>query len=310
MLTRFAVGSGVSMRSGARRRSCGRHSVTVLVRRFAPRLAKLAEQIRAERIYRTPRLDARLPDMTDQYAPSYFAGFFSGEGSFALRPRQARFVIKLRRDDRPLLEAFRRDFGIGSVRDVEAQQPWSPAAVWHVTGARDVLAGIQLFDSAPLLGRKARQYQAWRPGAQAIAEAIVAKTPLDARLVESSREAFGRAGAYRPPAQPVRRESGLPAARAAFVGVLTDWAREVEGPLSGTAYAAVRRDRHPEWPTRNTIAETFGGWYSALDAAGLARRAAGHDAPAARVSGLIGSIAITRSTGRRLRGASAVCCTN
>jgi hypothetical protein len=238
------------------------------------RLAKLAEQIRAERIYRTPRLDARLPDMTDQYAPSYFAGFFSGEGSFALRPRQARFVIKLRRDDRPLLEAFRRDFGIGSVRDVEAQQPWSPAAVWHVTGARDVLAGIQLFDSAPLLGRKARQYQAWRPGAQAIAEAIVAKTPLDARLVESSREAFGRAGAYRPPAQPVRRESGLPAARAAFVGVLTDWAREVEGPLSGTAYAAVRRDRHPEWPTRNTIAETFGGWYSALDAAGLARRAA------------------------------------
>jgi hypothetical protein len=124
------------------------------------RLAKLAEYIRAERIYRTPRADVRLPDMTDQYAASYFAGFFSGEGSFALYPRKARFVIKLRRDDRPLLEAFRRDFGIGSIRDVETPEPCSPAAVWHVTGARDVLTGIQLFNSAPLLGRKARQYQA------------------------------------------------------------------------------------------------------------------------------------------------------
>jgi hypothetical protein len=238
------------------------------------RLAELAEYLRAERIYRAPRADARLPDMTDQYAASYFAGFFSGEGSFALQPRSARFVIKLRRDDRPLLEAFRRDFGIGSVRDVRAQEPWSPAAVWHVTGARDVLAGIQLFDSTPLLGRKARQYEAWRPGAQAIAEAVVARTPLDGRLVESAREAFAQASAYRRPVQPVRVESGLPAARAAFLGVLKQWAREFDRPLSETAYAAARREGHPEWPTRNAIAETFGGWYGALHAAGLAHRAA------------------------------------
>jgi hypothetical protein len=238
------------------------------------RLAKLAEYLRVERIYRTPPVDARLPDMTDPYAASYFAGFFSGEGSFGLSPRNARFVVKLRRDDRPLLEAFRRDFGIGSIRDVKAQEPWSPAAVWHVTGARDVLAGIQLFDSAPLLGRKARQYEAWRPGAQAIAETVVARTPLDGRLVESAREAFAQASAYRRPVQPVRVESGLPAARAAFLGVLKQWAREFDRPLSETAYAAARREGHPEWPTRNAIAETFGGWYGALHAAGLAHRAA------------------------------------
>jgi hypothetical protein len=239
------------------------------------RLAKLAEHIRAERIYRTPRIDAPRPDMTDEYAPSYFAGFFSGEGSFALQPRKARFVIKLRRDDRALLEAFRRDFGMGSVCEVRPAEPASPAAIWHVTAARDILAAIQLFDSAPLLGRKARQYQAWRPGAQAIAEAVVAKTPLDGRLVESAREAFAQASAYRRPAEPLRVDNGLADARAAFLGVLKQWAREVDLPLSGTAYAAARRERHPEWPTRDAIAETFGGWYSALDAAGLATRAAG-----------------------------------
>jgi len=98
--------------------------------------------------------------VTDPGAPYYFAGFFSGEGSFALASRAARFVIKLRRDDRPLLEAFRRAFGLGTICDVEAQETWSPAAVWHVTSARDVLNGIELLDSSGLLGRKRRQFVA------------------------------------------------------------------------------------------------------------------------------------------------------
>jgi hypothetical protein len=239
------------------------------------RLAKLAEYLRAERIYRTPRADVRLPDMTDQYAASYFAGFFSGEGSFGLSPRNARFVIKLRRDDRPLLEAFHRDFGIGSVRDVAAIEPWSPAAVWHVTGSRDVLKGIGLFESVPLLGRKARQYRAWRPGAQAIAEAIIDKTPLNEQVVEGARRALAHATAYRPPGTALRTDSGLSAARTAYLEVLRSWANRVDGPLSVLGYAAMRLDRNPEWPTRNTIAEAFGGWYEALGCAGLASRAAG-----------------------------------
>jgi hypothetical protein len=49
--------------------------------------------------------------MSDPYARHYFTGFISGEGSFTLGPRAARVVIKLRRDDRPLLEAFRDAFG-------------------------------------------------------------------------------------------------------------------------------------------------------------------------------------------------------
>jgi hypothetical protein len=60
--------------------------------------------------------------MTDQYAPNYFAGFFSGEGSFSLSGRRPPFVIKLRRDDRPLLDAFCHDFAIASVPGLAARR--------------------------------------------------------------------------------------------------------------------------------------------------------------------------------------------
>jgi hypothetical protein len=212
--------------------------------------------------------------MTDQYAPNYFAGFFSGEGSFNLSGRRARFVIKLRRDDRPLLDAFCRDFAIGSVVNVSAIEPWSPAAVWHVTGAGDLLRGIDLFDSAPLLGRKARQYRAWRPGAHAAAEAIIEKRPLNERLVDQSRRALAHATAYRAPRTPLRTDPGLSAARSAYLQVLRQWANSVDGPLSCGVYASARRGEHQDWPKRETIAEAFGSWYDALGAAGFAARAA------------------------------------
>jgi hypothetical protein len=244
--------------------------------------------------------------MTDEYAANYFAGFFSGEGCFQLARRQARFVIKLRRDDRPLLDAFCRDFALGSVVDVAAIEPWSPAAVWNVVGARDVLKGIGLFESAPLLGRKARQYRAWRPGAQAIAEAIIDKSPLNHQLAEGARRALADATAYRPPGTALRTESGLSAARTAYLDVLRQWAPSVDGPLSCGAYASDRRSEHPDWPKRETIAEAFGGWHDALAAAGLAGRAARprRTGPAhVRLDRLHSHDAVYRTTVvRRLRG--------
>jgi len=133
------------------------------------RMTRLATDLKRARRYRPPR--GAVPPLVDPYALHYFAGFFSAEGSFGLSARAARLVIKLRRDDRPLLEAFCRDFGMGSVCDVDTPPPWSPAAVWHVTSARDVLRGIGIFDDVGLLGRKKRQFDAWRPGAEAVAMA-------------------------------------------------------------------------------------------------------------------------------------------
>ncbi len=256
---REAVGLWVARRYGA---GPGGHE----------RLAWLATQLKAERIYRDPAR-ASPPAMGDSYAPFYFAGFFSGEGSFGLGPRAARVVIKLRRDDRPLLEAFRDEFEIGSVRDVKVPEPWSPGAVWHVTGARDVLRAIALLDGGGLLGRKHRQFRAWRPGAEAVSLAKLARGPVDESVVASSRRALAEATRYAPPTEPLPVNPGYGDARNAHLDVLRMWAASVDGRLTCTAYEAARTV-HRHWPKRDTIALAFGGWYEALRSAGLADRAA------------------------------------
>jgi LAGLIDADG DNA endonuclease family protein len=237
------------------------------------RLGSLATALRKARAYRAPGPHGRQPVMIDRYARHYFAGFFSGEGSFGLGPRDARFQVKLRRDDRPLLQAFRAEFGIGSISDVAVPPPWSPAAVWHVVAARDVLRGIALFEAGGLLGRKRRQFEAWRPGADAVANAKVAREPVDKRVVQSARRNLAFVTAYQPPAAPLRRDRGHADARTAYIDVLRAWAALADGRLSCTGYEAARR-LHPHWPKRDTIAFAFGGWYEALRSAGLAERAA------------------------------------
>jgi hypothetical protein len=248
------------------------------------RLARLAANLKVARAYQEPRANAPGPVLTDPDARHYFAGFFSGEGSFALSRRSARFVVKLRRDDRPLLDAFCRDFSLGTICNVDTPAPWSPAAVWHVTAARDVLAGIALFESAGLLGRKARQFLAWRPGAEAVARAIIAGEAVNERVVESARRALARATAYQAPGSSIPSDDPRSSARVAYTDVLRTWAASTDERLSCVTYEETRRRLRPDWPKRETIAAAFGGWYEALRCAGLADRAARR--PSARQLGV------------------------
>lgn len=234
------------------------------------RLDFLARALRTARAYREPHPDTALPALNDEPAGHYLAGFFSGEGSFGLAGRNARFLIKLRRDDRPLLDAFRRDFRLGSVSDVDIPEPASPAAVWHVTAGGDVLRGIAIFEATGLLGRKQRQFRAWRPGAEAVGRAKFAGLPLDVDLVERARRDLRRATAYSPTTLPLRKADAQSAAREAYLDVLKTWAAFAHGPLTSTAYEEVRRRVRANWPKRDTIATTFGGWSEAIGAAGLA----------------------------------------
>ena len=237
------------------------------------RLTEIARALGMERAYRPPDAAAALPGMCDRNAAFYFAGFFSGEGSFRLGPRDAGFVIKVRRDDRPLLEAFQKRFGTGHVRDVGSHQPWSPAVVWTTTSAAGVLTGIALFEAAGLLGRKQRQFLAWSPGADAVAKAKIARVPVEASVVSASRLALDAATAYAAPDEPIRADPGYADARTAFLDILRSWARSTDRPLSCMAYETARA-HNPHWPKRDTIAFAFGGWYEALRSAGLEDRAA------------------------------------
>jgi hypothetical protein len=226
----------------------------------------LAEALGAARKYDPARLKSEAVRWGDTELLHYLGGFFSGEGCFGLTDRQARIVIRTRRDDRLLLSAFAEGLGLGSVCDVRANPPLSPVAVWHVTGARQMGRVVEVLDACSLRGRKLRQYRAWRPAALEIAAASFAGRPRDLALIAEARDALRSVSKYVPEpwiTQPLPTDDNV---HEAYVGLLQKWAATTSGRLSGTAY---NKERHPFWPTRNTIATAFGSWAAALAAADL-----------------------------------------
>ncbi len=237
-------------------------------------LSQLARTLKAERSYR-PRTQSEEPqrETVDSLEP-YFGGFFTGEGWFSVRERAVRFGVKVRRDDRPLLERFVETFGVGSIYDLKAQKTWSPSSVWIVLARGELRRSIEILDSAGIRGRKLRQYLAWRPAAAELARCDSTGATPDLDILAHAKEALLDASEYRPitwnpPTGDQRRRQALNAYRA----VLREWAREEARPLSGGAYEQARV-RHPSWPKRDTLAANFGSWRGAIEAAGLSDRIA------------------------------------
>jgi hypothetical protein len=80
-------------------------------RAFHTQMAHDAAALRRVRRYvksPPPALDGATQDLL-----AYLGGFFSGEGCFGLSGLRPRAVVKLRRDDRAILELFARHFGLG-----------------------------------------------------------------------------------------------------------------------------------------------------------------------------------------------------
>jgi hypothetical protein len=193
----------------------------------------------------------------------FLGGFFTGEGSFSLDGR-AVACVHLRADDADLLRTFQQRFGLGRVT-VSTPTGLNPSVKWTVGRRAELPRAIALLDAAVLRGRKRREFEAWRIGAAEYARG----RDGDAAVIDAARAALHEARAY------VERDVVLPSqgpAETAYVEVLGALAAEVpDGKLTATAYERAR-ERHPEWPTRNTIASAFGGWARALEAAGLGSR--------------------------------------
>jgi hypothetical protein len=129
--------------------------------------------------------------------------------------------------------------------------------------------------SCGLRGRKRREFEVWREAAHERAFAKVGGRPWDRSRVKAVAERLTALRVYRPPPDPLGAtdvSDPRSEARSAYLQVLQAFAAEApEGELTATTYARAR-ERHPEWPTRNTIAAAFGGWARALEAAGLGSR--------------------------------------
>jgi hypothetical protein len=241
--------------------------------RFHSEMHRAADQLRRVRHYVKSPLPALEGPSTDLLA--YFGGFFSGEGSFGLSGLAPRAVIKLRQDDRPILELFAARFSLGTVCDIPAYENANPSVMWTICATDQLARAVRLFEGAQLRGRKRREFAVWRDAAHERALAKIEGRRWDRARVAAAAGRLTALRTYEPPRDPVRARSSdetKHAAHRAHTEVLRAFAaEEADGQVTATAYMRAR-ERHQEWPTRNTIASAFGGWARALEAAGLGSR--------------------------------------
>jgi hypothetical protein len=228
----------------------------------------VAAEIRELRRYvNPPRVrSAQLPSDDNEFA-AYLGGFLTGEGHFYLQPSQCGLIVKLRDDDRALLDAFVSRTGLGRIYAHPARGTSNPAAAWGVFRRDELQDVVRLLDGR-LRGRKLREFLVWREAAVEFSAASTERRRLDTATVERTRERLASARTYVPPTEPLPPSSSSGYFVEISLGALRASAAEVDGPLTATAYMRVRRS-NPHWPDRNTIVRAYGSWAIALALAGL-----------------------------------------
>jgi len=102
---------------------------------------------------------------------NWFAGFVDGEGCFRIHREKSgayyacHFSIKLRRDDRPILERIARLTGVGRVFDEDHHSPDRPGAhpqaVYLVQDRDGCIVIRDFFQRFPLRAKKLREFREW-----------------------------------------------------------------------------------------------------------------------------------------------------
>jgi hypothetical protein len=205
----------------------------------------------------------------------YISGFQMAEGHLRLTRDEIRATVQLRADDLPLLRMLASETGMGRVRIYRPTAPLNPVALWTIAARRDCAALASSLEDARLPGRKGKIARLWSDG-------IHARLGGDRTALEAAVEALGRTRTYTAAAEGRLLELPRRDIREACETALVAYAERAPGPLSCAAYTRWR-STVPGAPTRNTIARQFGSWHAALDAVGLADRAA---RPPQRIGGV------------------------
>lgn len=99
----------------------------------------------------------------------WLAGLIAGEGCFRVHKEKGggyyacHFTLKLRDDDRAILEEIVATTGIGHLKaDLCRNGNSKPCLVWTVHSKATCLQLVALLDQFPLRAKKAREYAIWR----------------------------------------------------------------------------------------------------------------------------------------------------
>jgi hypothetical protein len=166
-------------------------------RSFHPDMAEAVDRLRNVRRYVNlppPALDGSTDDLL-----TYFGGYFSGEGCFTLSSLAPRAVVRVRQDDRAILDLFADRFRLGLVREHSAYQNPNPSVTWQVCATDDLAPAVKLFEAAELRGRKRREFEVWREAAHERAFAKIGGRRWDRARVEGVAKRLKALRAYRPP---------------------------------------------------------------------------------------------------------------
>jgi hypothetical protein len=215
---------------------------------------------------------AHAPDDWADYGwCSYLGGFFTGEGHLSLSRSKCTMVIKLRDDDRLLLEHLAEASGLGRVYSIAPRATTRPAAAWIVYRQDELARAVTMLEGAGVRGRKRQELEIWRRAALEFANARVERRPRDAALVAAAQADLTAARTYKGANWTPDVADRTRAKAEARIEILRCAARQTAGPLTAATYGTLR-SAHPDWPTRNAIAKGFGSWADALKAAGLDHR--------------------------------------
>lgn len=108
-----------------------------------------------------------------EYFAAWLSGFVDGEGCFQLVRnvqkqrifRDALFTIRLRRDDRPVLEAIQSFWGEGKIYDGKSYGNSRPQSALTIL-KQEALEGVIIphFDRYPLIAKKRQDFEVWKRG--------------------------------------------------------------------------------------------------------------------------------------------------
>lgn len=262
------------------------------------RMAQLGQRLHHARVYTDRPPGASVAPAQDLGLRWFIGGFVTGEGCFSLpSDRPPRFTLKLRRDDRPLLEVIRAATGLGYVWDGPAHGSSRPTSSWIVLRHSE-LSQLSAYLTGTLRGRRGRELEAWRVSAAEFGRAAGERRPRRRQVLAEAHQRFCDAREYRPPpARRIRRVRST--SREAIIQALRTWAGQHPGALACTAYTEWRT-RNPGHPSRNTVTRVFGSWATALTEAGLQDRGAPRQARAAGAPGRSRAETETRVANQRL----------